>query len=153
MPILRCLLWTGRKCQLSSYAEPRLPSRNRSYDLQMYPLSLAHGLTLDSPASEFYVSMFRNTLFHLHRLCKQEDIARVLIQVKAWPTRSLAVSAVHICLTVGPSLSAACSSTRTRRVPVCPSFRLAQATCEPNLYLYKYRISLVPVIAIVHKTY
>jgi hypothetical protein len=27
----------------------------------------------DSPASEFYVPMFRNTLFHLHRWCKQEE--------------------------------------------------------------------------------
>jgi len=27
----------------------------------------------DSPASEFYVSTFRNTLFHLHRWCKQEE--------------------------------------------------------------------------------
>jgi hypothetical protein len=29
-----------------------------------------------SPASEFYVPTFRNTLFHLHRWCKQEEIKR-----------------------------------------------------------------------------
>ena len=27
----------------------------------------------DSPTSEFYVPTFRNTLFHLHRWCKQEE--------------------------------------------------------------------------------
>jgi len=27
----------------------------------------------DSPATEFYVATFRNTLFHLHRSCEQED--------------------------------------------------------------------------------
>ena len=27
----------------------------------------------DSPASEFYMPTFRNTLFHLHRRCKQEE--------------------------------------------------------------------------------
>ena len=27
----------------------------------------------DSPASEYYVPTFRNTLFHLHRWCKQEE--------------------------------------------------------------------------------
>jgi hypothetical protein len=28
----------------------------------------------DSPASEFYVPTFRNTLFHLHRWRKQEEV-------------------------------------------------------------------------------
>ena len=27
----------------------------------------------DSPASEFYVSMFQNTLSHRHRPCEQEE--------------------------------------------------------------------------------
>jgi hypothetical protein len=28
----------------------------------------------DSAASEFYIPTFRNTLFHLHRLCTQEEL-------------------------------------------------------------------------------
>jgi len=27
----------------------------------------------DSPAAELYTPTFRNTLLHLHRLCKQEE--------------------------------------------------------------------------------
>ena len=27
----------------------------------------------DSPASEFYIPTFRNTMFHLHKPCKQEE--------------------------------------------------------------------------------
>jgi hypothetical protein len=33
-----------------------------------------------------------------------------------------------------------------------PSFRLAQTSFEPNLYLYRYRSNLVPII-LVHTTY
>jgi hypothetical protein len=33
----------------------------------------------DSPASEFYVPTFRNTLSHLHRWCKQEEAGILLV--------------------------------------------------------------------------
>jgi hypothetical protein len=35
----------------------------------------------DSPASEFYVPTFRNTLFHLHRWCKLEEYPSNLVPV------------------------------------------------------------------------
>jgi hypothetical protein len=35
----------------------------------------------DSPVSEFYVLMFRNTsLFHLHRSCEQEETSAHIVQ-------------------------------------------------------------------------
>jgi hypothetical protein len=44
-PVLQCRLWRGRKCELSSYAAPELTTPNHSYDLQIWSLSFAHGLT------------------------------------------------------------------------------------------------------------
>jgi hypothetical protein len=44
-PLLRCRFWKGRKCELSFYAAPQLTTPNRSYRLQIWPLSFAHGLT------------------------------------------------------------------------------------------------------------
>ena len=53
-------------------------------DNEMYLLVFCEGLIVngsvyvlffplgDSPASEFYMPTFRNTLFYLHRRCKQE---------------------------------------------------------------------------------
>jgi len=40
----------------------------------------------DSPASEFYMLTFRNTLFHLHRTCKQEEFlsAYTLFHLHRW---------------------------------------------------------------------
>ena len=35
-------------------------------------VNVAFFLLGDSPASEFYVPTFRNTLFHLHRSCEKE---------------------------------------------------------------------------------
>jgi len=36
----------------------------------------------DSPASEFYVPTFRSTLFHLHRLCEQEEFLPYLTPLR-----------------------------------------------------------------------
>ena len=36
-------------------------------------LNVVFFLLGDSPASEFYVPTFRNTRFHFHRRCKQEE--------------------------------------------------------------------------------
>jgi hypothetical protein len=44
---------------------PKIKDDNTQHFLVLFPLS-------DSPASEFYVPTLRNTLFHLHRRCKQE---------------------------------------------------------------------------------
>jgi hypothetical protein len=51
----------------------------------------------DSPASEFYVPTFRNTLFHLHvdgesRKNNQDEIVGVFIWEKVWLENSLSQS-------------------------------------------------------------
>jgi len=38
-----------------------------------FTLSVVFFLLGDSPASELYMPTFRNTLFHLHSRCKQEE--------------------------------------------------------------------------------
>jgi hypothetical protein len=35
MPVIRCMLWRRRKCELSSNATPSLPRPNRSHDLKI----------------------------------------------------------------------------------------------------------------------
>ena len=43
MSVLRCTLWTGCKCKLSSYAAPRISTRNRWYGLQILDAFHAYG--------------------------------------------------------------------------------------------------------------
>jgi len=45
MCVLRYRLWRGRECEPSSYAALDLITPNRSYGLQIWSLSFAHGLT------------------------------------------------------------------------------------------------------------
>jgi hypothetical protein len=49
--------------------------------------------------------------------------------------------------------STACPCTQDMLLPHPSSFQLAQASFEPNLYLYNYPSILVPVILLVHMAY
>ena len=63
----------------------------------------------------------------------------------------------HLKVTTGLYLgslpSTAPFSTWTRPLPVPPSFRLALAIFEPNLFLYKYPNNLVPLILPAYAAY
>jgi hypothetical protein len=64
MLIKTCLIETCSKVQTDGHF----------LDLKLSPCwNVISFLLCDSPASEFYVRTFWNTLFNLHRLCKKDE--------------------------------------------------------------------------------
>jgi hypothetical protein len=79
--------WTGRFWRVLL----RLDVRNKLIFLLPVFFIIGGG---DSPASEFYVPTFRNTLFHLHRWWKQEDSC--LHHICRWKRQSIYTPAYKI---------------------------------------------------------
>jgi len=65
-------LWTCRK------AEYRMSMANTIFSISNFRpvLNVVFFLLGDSPASEFYVPTFRNTMFRLHSWCRHEGLTQ-----------------------------------------------------------------------------